>query len=81
MKRVKKSAPDARVEQAADVLEQIVCSGPRHIVEIAHYNERRGLFLVFLADDQNLGVTMRGVGVLGRKRRPRMKAAKLNLLP
>ncbi len=78
VERVEEATPDARVEQAADLLEESAGVRPRDVVEVAHHDRRRLRRLGLARDDQELCVALRRSRVFGREGRARVQAVQLH---
>src|SRR5690606_9540047 len=51
-KCTEESAPNSWVEKLADYEEQTRCIAPRHVIQIAGYNNRHFALLCFFSDNQ-----------------------------
>src|SRR5687768_4835904 len=78
VKGVVKAAADARVKEAADVLEKVVRPRPGDVVQIAENDKGEVILPVLAANDDYFRVAGHCIPEFGRGRRPRMEAAELD---
>src|SRR5688572_10963280 len=78
VKGVVKAAAYARVQQAADILKQVISARPGDVVQIAENDKGQVVLTVLAADDYDLRVAGHCIPEFGGGRRPRMEAAELD---